>query len=116
MLIWDDDGPDVKGISIEPCDWFNARGMKRIYARADSFTITRIIYKPYSLTFNLDLWRSKSGGMFARFWSRCHCWEIDDECREIRGWDLPECAGILSDDLVPLQIRLEYNEWAWENY
>ena len=116
MLIWDDDGPDVKGISIEPCDWFNARGMNRIYTRAASLTITRIIYKPYSLTFNLDLWRNKSGGIFTRFWSRCRSWELDDEFREIRGWEPSECAEILPDNLVPLQIRLGYNELAWENY
>ena len=58
MLIWDDDGPDVKRISMEPCDWFSARGMKRIYGRSDVLT---------SQTFNMDIWRHKSGRIFARF-------------------------------------------------
>ncbi len=40
----------------------------------------------------------------------------DDEFREIRGWEPSECAEILPDNLVPLQIRLGYNELAWENY
>jgi hypothetical protein len=60
-------------LEIDAIEWFNARGMSRLYARADH---------QRARTCNLDLWQDKAGELRVPFWSRTE--DIDDECWKLK--------------------------------
>ena len=76
---WDSEGPIDSSIRVEEIDPFDARGKRRVYGRGDIFD---------RLTLNIDVWRSRNGRLFVRFWSRSA--EVDWRSYEIFGSHLAD--------------------------
>ena len=99
-------------IRVKSIDHFNARGMRRVYGRGDTFQIAgRRAYKR-----NLDIWLTREGRLLARFWARAT--EVDDQSFEIVGIpdpDLKEKQSGLSEGWVPQRLRDEYDDWLVSN-
>ena len=107
MLYWVFDAPPMSRIRIENVEVFDARGMRRVYGRGD------ILGR--KAAFNMDIWRDRSGNLFARFWSRNS--EVDDLSFAIYGINadsIPERAkeSAFSDAWIPKALRAEYENWV----
>jgi hypothetical protein len=106
MVAWDSEpSPDIS-IRIEYIDYFNARGMRRVYGRGDVF--------PTKCIFNMDVWLDRRGRLLARFWSRSN--DVDGRSLEIRGISVDaipkrEPSTALSDAWIPQTLREEYEDW-----
>jgi len=106
MIVWDSDPPSKTRIQIEYTDFFDARGMRRVYGRSDHFG--------HTAAFNMDIWRDRKGNLVARFWSRNV--EVDKLSIAIRGIpadaipDRPKGAAF-SDAWLPKAFRDEYEKW-----
>jgi hypothetical protein len=102
---WDAPVPKYKGIKIEMIEYFNARGMKRVYGRSD--------YYGRHHDFNMAIWATSKGRLFMRLWSRSYY--IDDISFEIIGIDVaksiihPHMENC--DDWLPYKVREAYDTW-----
>lgn len=100
------------GIEVKSIDHFNARGMRRVYGRGDTFSLGgKRIYKR-----NMDIWLTREGRLLARFWARDN--EVDDESFEIIGLSHPpllEQNSGLSEEWVAQGLRKEYDDWLVSN-
>jgi hypothetical protein len=106
MITWDSDPPSKNRIQIEYTDFFDARGMRRVYGRGDHFG--------RKAAFNMDIWLDRKGALFARFWSRSK--EVDNLSIAIYGI-LPDAIptrskrAAFSDAWLPKSLRDEYDKW-----
>ncbi|MDT8392073.1 MAG: hypothetical protein RRC34_16345 [Lentisphaeria bacterium] len=96
---------------LEEIDYFNARGMRRIYTRSDCFGRYH--------SFNMDIWRRSDGELLLRLWSRCT--EIDWRAFKIKGIDLAivpchEGREFFEDEWIPLAVRQAYDNWITEEW
>jgi hypothetical protein len=107
---WGNPLPKYKGIKIEMIDYFDARGMKRVYGRSDYYGRHR--------TFNMDIWATSSGRLFMRFWSRCY--DIDGRSFEIFGIDVAKSIILphyeMVDDWLPYIVREAYDTWIEDEW
>ena len=106
MVDWESESPPKCRVRIEYIDAFDARGMRRVYGRSDHFG--------HKAAFNMDIWRDRSGKLFARFWSRNA--EVDDVSISIQGiaaQSIPKRAkeSAFSDAWIPEAVRAEYEDW-----
>jgi hypothetical protein len=109
MVDWQSDVAPSTPIRIESVDWFSARGMRRVYGRGDIF--------PSKCSFNMEIWRDRTGRLLARFWSRSR--EVDDRSLEVIG--IPPDAipdrkpdEVFQDSWIPQGLRTEYEDWICE--
>ena len=89
------------GITVDYIDDFNARGMKKAYARGDYFGGSQPV-------FNLDIWKTKDGRILARLWSRGS--QVGNESFEVLGCrdkDFPK----QDERWVPQDLRRHYDNW-----
>jgi hypothetical protein len=107
---WESPSPRYKGIKIEMIDYFDARGMKRVYGRGDCFGRNRY--------FHMDIWATSSGRLLMRCWSRCS--EIDGRSFEIFGIDIEKSIfqphKKMCDDWIPYIVREAYETWIEEEW
>ena len=102
---WETRAPTARNVRWEFADDFNARGMQRVYGRADRFG---------SWIANMDVWRTKEGRILARFWSRSA--DVDACSYEVFGLEVP--ARPNRNDLgggecwIPRCLRDEYENWV----
>ena len=106
LAYWDTEAPIGPSIRVEEIDHFDARGKRRVYGRGDIFD---------RLALNMDIWRSRNGRLFVRFWSRSK--EVDWRSYEIVGLldiesheDTPTSG--FSEEWIPECLREEYNDWV----
>ena len=105
VLSWDSEFPQ-SAATLEEIDHFNARGMRRVYGRGDTF--------PERRTFNMDIWKDKHDRLVMRFWSRNI--DVDWESYEIMGLDACSIPTLVSkselvDSWVPKAVRNAYEDW-----
>lgn len=109
-MYWETDAPDYP-VTLVETEHFDARGMKRVYGRGDYFQRYR--------TFNMDIWKDRSGRLFMRFWSRSG--DVDWRSYELKGMDgstIPvdihhsDCI----DYWVPIRVRDAYEQWIREEW
>lgn len=106
LIEWETNGSRSKRISSIPTDGFDARGMRKIYERADKFG---------RFCLYMSVWRTSKGRLLARFWSYND--EVDFYSYEISG--LSSLANQSSSTeannefLIPQCLRDEYESWAW---
>ena len=103
---WDSKGPISSSIRVEVIDHFDARGKRRVYGRSDQFG---------RLVLYMDVWRSRDGRLFVRFWSRNQ--EVDWCSYEIVGLLDSESHGDTSpsgfcENWIPECLREEYDSWV----
>ena len=103
---WDTSGASERGIRVIYIDYFDARGMRRVYGRGDWFGHGR--------KFNMDVWLSKEGLLLSRFWARRD--EVDWLSFEVIGSTQPQLPPgriklPISEDWVPQILREEYDNW-----
>ncbi len=88
--------------NIEP---FVARGMKPVYGRGDHFS--------GHAAFHMGVWRTASGRILARFWSRSG--DVEWLSYEIVGLSIPggRIAALPADNeyLIPQCLRDAYDDW-----
>lgn len=107
VVSWESDPPQSVRLRIEEIDPFDARGMKRVYGRGDHF--------PGTPALNIDIWQSRSGRLFARFWSRGE--DVDEYSYELHGIP-PEAISnrdsdsAFSDAWLPKKFRKKYKDWV----
>jgi hypothetical protein len=77
MVFWDSTAPATQA-QVEWIDYFDARGMRRVYGRGDHFGRNHI--------FNMDIWKTRDGRLLMRCWSQCD--DIDGRSFQITGVDL----------------------------
>ncbi len=105
--MWGDDSREFKDVRLEYIPGFSARGMKRLYARADCF--------PSTGTFNMDVWRTREGRVLVRCWARMY--ETDDAAYEVFGWmPTAPAKGHLNEDEIPLVLKEAYAEWVDQEF
>jgi hypothetical protein len=107
-LPWCTRGSRSKSVRWEYAPAFNARGMKRLYGRADHFG---------TWTANMGMWMARDGRIVARFWSRTE--DVDDCSYEIFGLKTPSAkAGVPldADRWVPAGLRWEYEDWVTSEF
>jgi len=78
-------------------DWFKARGMRRVYRRAECFG---------RLHLTMDVWCTRDGRLLARFWSRSA--ETDCYAYEVIGFEPPLCDGEYGENWVPKCLRMAF--------
>lgn len=100
MVMWEHKAQAGTGIKLEAVEGFSARGMTRLYGRGDHFG---------RRTFNLDLWKTRDGRVFSRFWS--HSNEVDGESWAVIGGH----TGGKDDQQVPQLLRDRYEAWTRSN-
>ncbi|NLF15931.1 MAG: hypothetical protein GX595_01550 [Lentisphaerae bacterium] len=101
VCVWEtpsqhDDRWQVVGI-----DWFKARGMRRVYRRAEYFG---------HLCLNMDVWHTRDGRLLARFWSRSA--ETDCYAYEVTAFEPPQCDGEYGENWVPKCLRHVFGNWV----
>jgi len=107
---------DVGLIQLEYIDWFDARGMKKLYA-ADHLQSYRGKYLKYSI----DIWAAKDGRILTRFHSKCDAAQDDISAFEVKGMnyaDIPQDEiGKLGEDFkavwVPKSVYDRFERWAY---
>jgi hypothetical protein len=110
LTYWESEAPEMD-VTMEEIDHFDARGMRRVYGRGDSFGRYR--------SFNMDIWKTRDERLLMRCWSRCR--EIDWRSFEIRGADLAEIpergkSSGFQESWVPHATRLAYENWIEDEY
>ena len=98
---WESEPPTGSSSRVEEIDHFDARGMRRVYGRGDHFV---------RLVFNLDVWRSRNGRLFVRFWSRSK--GISWCSFELLGTKVPDVTFPSSDHWIPECLREQYDDWV----
>ena len=111
IIYWYSSTPKTKNVSVEYVDYFNARGMRRVYGRGDHFSRFRI--------FNMDIWLTSTGRLLMRCWSRSQ--DVDGRSFEIKGLDIskipkPDKKKGLEDSWLPAVVRKTYNEWIEDEF
>lgn len=111
MIVWDTESPPNPSIRIENVPYFDARGMRRVYGRGDTF--------PKKCSFNMDIWRDRNGRLLARFWSRSN--DVDGCSLEITGLSpdaIPnrQADTAFSDAWIPNALRKEYEGWISDEW
>lgn len=106
VAYWDSEGPIGSSIRIEGIDHFDARGKRRMYGRGDQFG---------RLVLNMDVWLSRDGRLFVRFWSRNE--DVDWYSYEIVGLVDIESHYDTSppefgEHWIPECLREEYDNWV----
>ena len=107
MTSWGSLGATRPSIRLEYIGHFDARGKHHVYSRGDNYHYAR-------LTMNMDVWRSKDGRLFARFWSRNE--DVDWESYAIVGLSFPRRSPEPmrdDEDWIPKCLRDEYDDWVW---
>jgi hypothetical protein len=103
--LWATKGPARQSISLSFVGHFDARGMRAIYGRGDYFGRRCL---------RMDVWRSTTGRILARFWSRSS--EVDSESHEVRGLEISTrslCPALADNEhLVPECLRDAYDKWV----
>ena len=103
--------PHPSDAEIDKIPDFDARGMRRVYGRGDTFGRHN--------TYNMDIWIHRSGRLLMRCWSRCS--EAENRSFELKGItpsELPkkgENEGFL-DTWLPKVVRKAYEEWVDEQF
>jgi hypothetical protein len=100
IVTWEHQVQQDAGITCEPIEGFNARGMTRLYSRGDHLG---------NRTLNLDLWKARDGRVLARFWSRSN--EVDGESWAVHGGR----TNAQNEQQVPQCLRDRYDAWARSN-
>jgi len=108
IVQWDSKPPPVI-VEVSEIEHFDARGMKRVYGRGDSFGPHR--------SFHMDIWMDRCGRLLMRFWSRCA--DIQGHSFQIKGHDPDGIPGkshsaVLPELWVPLAARRTYGMWIQE--
>jgi hypothetical protein len=107
IVDWEEKGPIGSSIHIEHIDDFDARGKHRVYGRGDQFG--------RRFTLNMDVWRSTSGRLLVRFWSRNYhvdwysyeIFGITDEKKHGNGTTIE-----FGEHWVPESLREAYDSWV----
>lgn len=105
LVAWESAYRGEDGVAAE-IPAFNARGLHRVYGRADHF--------PGRPKFNLDIWRDRNGRLLARFSSAGA--EVDSETWQVSGAaasSLP--TGAIGEECVPNCLRQLYKAWVTAN-
>ena len=110
MTIWGTDPPDTE-VELQEIRIFSARGMRRVYSRADWYDRHH--------SFFMDIWRTRDGRLLMNCWTRCS--GIDWWCFEIQGMDLslvpePVKGEVLQESWVPGAVRQAYDDWISEEF
>jgi hypothetical protein len=104
-VIWEEPSRRASEIKVKYIDHFDAPGMRLVYGRGDHYGGGR--------TFNMDVWRTRSGRLLVRFWSRS-VW-VDEASLEVIGFSPrlpPRRKGApLDARWVPQCLRDEYDAW-----
>lgn len=91
-------------------DYFDARGMKRVYGRGDC--LGRHHY------FNMDIWATSSGRLLMRFWSRSS--DIVGRSFEIFGINVAKSIILpqfkMFEDWLPYIVREAYDTWIEDEW
>lgn len=111
MIVWDTESAPSASIRIENIPPFDARGMRRVYGRGDTFS--------KKCSFHMDVWCDRSGRLLARFWSGSG--DVDGRSLEITGVSpdaIPNREGdaAFSDAWIPGALRQEYEGWISEEW
>jgi hypothetical protein len=105
---WDIAAPRGKALAIRSIDPFDARGMRCIYGRGDGWP---------RRSFHMDVWSSKDGRVFARFWSRSK--GVPWQSYEVFGLKPvapdPDSLPKYSERNVPGLLRFQYDQWIVGN-
>lgn len=101
---WDSTPPDLKGVDAEEITDFDARGLRKVYGRGDTF------YKHSPL--NMELWLNKSGNLLMRCWSRSKY--APKRSFIILNFDISTIPdeGKFEDFWIPEGIRTAYEDWV----
>ena len=110
LIYWDSE-ESTANVAVEEIDHFVARGMRRVFGRGDQFGRYR--------TFNMDIWRDRSGRLLMRCWSQNK--DVDWRSFEIKGIELSRIPDFDSshgcqDAWLPRTVRDAYEEWIREEY
>jgi len=103
---WDSKGPTGKTICINMIDDFDARGLRRLYDRTDTFSKKN--------SFNITIWKDRKDRLLARFWSRNIY--IDWESYEIIGMKTESISRFrekdrYTEEWIPERLRDAYDDW-----
>ena len=105
VTIWETKGPARRPISLSFVDHFDARGMRPVYGRGDHFGRRAL---------HMDVWRSATGRILARFWSRSS--DVDGESHEVSGLEIPaeslRAPLAENEHLIPECLRDAYENWV----
>ena len=96
-----------KRITAKLIPHFDARGMQRLYGETE-----RRAFRHEA--FSVDIWRTRSGRIFARFWSRGS--EVDWESYEVIGMNLSAPIPAMDERWFPRVLRKQYDDWMIENH
>ena len=110
LTYWESKAP-VTDARVEEIDYFDARGMRRVYGRGDHYG--------RHWCFNMNIWKTHDRRLLARFWSRCD--DIDGRSFEIKGIDTAAIPRRnkqehFQDSWVPKAIRKEYDQWIRDEF
>lgn len=100
---WESKGVSNRHVRLKYIEHFDARGKQRIYGRGDIFTGRG--------SFNMDIWKDKTGRLLVRFWSYIR--DVDWLSCELAGI-MPESIkaySISDDQWIPPVLRKEYDNW-----
>lgn len=105
LVTWESAYRGEDGVASE-IPAFNARGLHRVYGRADHF--------PGRPKFSLDIWRDQTGWFLARFSSAGA--GVDSEAWQISGMSADSLpADAIGDEQVPQCLRQSYEAWVLAN-
>jgi len=109
--IYRDSEESTANAAVEEINHFVARGMRRVFGRRDHFGRYR--------TFNMDIWRDRSGRLLMRCWSQSN--DVDWRSFEIKGIELSKIPDFDSnhgyqDTWLPKTVRVAYEEWIREEH
>jgi hypothetical protein len=98
-----------RGTRVKRVRNFDARGMVYVYGQGDHFGD--------HMSFHIDTWRTRSGRLLVRFWSRRAV--LKRMSYEILGLpvsrqptaDLPETGRDFDSSWIPRALRKKYHEW-----
>lgn len=106
---WYARAPRAKAVTVRKFSSIDARGMQRICGRGDRW--------PHR-SFNMDMWKSRDGRVFPRFWSRSK--SVESVSYEVCGLKPvppdPEALTRYSETNVPAQLRFKYDWWIAGNF
>lgn len=109
VAYWEHASPRARA-RVEEIDYFDARGMARVYSREDYFG------RHFNL--RMDIWRTRDGRLLMRCSSLCG--EVDWCCLEIHGVNpariVPRQAYGFPDSWIPAAVRRAYDAWVEEQF
>jgi hypothetical protein len=109
VVDWESEAVSNRRVRLLNIEHFDARGKHCVYGRRDIFTGRG--------SFNMTIWKDKTGRLLVRFWSRKI--EADWLSYELIGIILPEftkTSSLPDDQWIPQVLRKEYDNWILSEF